>query len=217
VLQPAQCSRAVLLSVDAGQLCVYERADEREAEDLGIANLSARCREHDAIQVLRIHVLRATNPQDRARAPGPAASLHHVSAVVGNSERLSQRSQSDPEPLLTAAEVAALFKVTTRTVWRWAHDGRLERIRIGSGVTRFTAASVAALLNPTSMTRPGRPGDAAKIEGSNDPDDGDDRRGASARGAGSRLAPANIPGADGRSGVPSGGAIHRSFARSAVR
>lgn len=94
-----------------------------------------------------------------------------MSAVVGNSERLSQRSQSDLEPLLTAAEVAALFKVTTRTVWRWAHDGRLERIRIGSGVTRFTAPSVAALLKPTSMTPPGSRPDASEIEGSHNAND----------------------------------------------
>ena len=49
--------------------------------------------------------------------------------------------------LLTAAEVAALFRVEKVTVGRWARSGRLPSVRTPGGQRRFRAADVAALLN----------------------------------------------------------------------
>jgi predicted site-specific integrase-resolvase len=63
---------------------------------------------------------------------------------------------SCPEPrtgglpeLLRPEEVAAALQVTPRTVRRWGATGQLERVRLGSRLTRYTAASVAALIGST--------------------------------------------------------------------
>jgi excisionase family DNA binding protein len=69
-----------------------------------------------------------------------------MSVLDANSPSVSQTPRVVPEPLLTAGEVAAIFQVTDRTVWRWANDGCIHRIRVG-GVTRFTAESVTALID----------------------------------------------------------------------
>jgi excisionase family DNA binding protein len=50
--------------------------------------------------------------------------------------------------LLCAPEVAELLNVSVRTVQRLAAEGRLERRRLGYRTTRYTAASVAALIDP---------------------------------------------------------------------
>ncbi len=50
------------------------------------------------------------------------------------------------EPLLTPAEVAALFRVDPKTVTRWAKAGKLSAIRTLGGHRRFHAADVRALL-----------------------------------------------------------------------
>lgn len=48
--------------------------------------------------------------------------------------------------LLTATEVADLFRVDPRTVTRWALSGRLESIRTPGGHRRFSEKHVRALL-----------------------------------------------------------------------
>jgi excisionase family DNA binding protein len=56
------------------------------------------------------------------------------------------------ERLLTAAEVAALFRVGTVTVGRWALSGRLPSVRTPGGRRRYREADVAALLNEKEPT-----------------------------------------------------------------
>jgi excisionase family DNA binding protein len=66
-----------------------------------------------------------------------------------------------PEPLLTPAEVAALFRVDPKTVTRWAKAGKLSSIRTLGGHRRYRESEVRALLarlegeEPASPTAPG--------------------------------------------------------------
>lgn len=53
---------------------------------------------------------------------------------------------SIPEPLLTPAEVAALFRVDPKTVARWAKAGKLSCIRTLGGHRRFRESEVQELL-----------------------------------------------------------------------
>lgn len=53
---------------------------------------------------------------------------------------------SDPDRLLTPAEVAALFRVDPKTVTRWAKAGKLASIRTLGGHRRYREAEVMALL-----------------------------------------------------------------------
>ncbi len=50
------------------------------------------------------------------------------------------------EPLLTPAEVAALFRVDPKTVTRWARAGKLSAIRTLGGHRRFLESEVLALM-----------------------------------------------------------------------
>lgn len=52
----------------------------------------------------------------------------------------------DDHRLLTATEVAELFRVDPRTVTRWALSGRLKSIRTPGGHRRFSEHYVQALL-----------------------------------------------------------------------
>jgi excisionase family DNA binding protein len=54
------------------------------------------------------------------------------------------------EPLLTPAEVAAMFKVDPKTVTRWAAAGKITSIRTPGGHRRFREAEVQALLKANS-------------------------------------------------------------------
>jgi excisionase family DNA binding protein len=57
------------------------------------------------------------------------------------------RSDIQPEsPLLTPAEVAALFRVDPKTVTRWAQQGKLRSIRTLGGHRRYREAEVQAFL-----------------------------------------------------------------------
>jgi len=56
-------------------------------------------------------------------------------------------SSSDPDRLLTPAEVAAMFRVDPKTVTRWAKAGKLASIRTLGGHRRYRASEVEALLN----------------------------------------------------------------------
>jgi Helix-turn-helix domain len=52
----------------------------------------------------------------------------------------------DGGQLLKPAEVAAMLRVTTRTVARYAEDGRLDRVMLSSRLSRYTRESVEALI-----------------------------------------------------------------------
>lgn len=53
---------------------------------------------------------------------------------------------SKPDPLLTPAQVAAMFTVDPRTVSRWAKTGRLPCARTPGGHRRFRESVVRAML-----------------------------------------------------------------------
>ena len=50
--------------------------------------------------------------------------------------------QTQPDPLLTPAEVAALFRVNPKTVTRWARAGKITTIRTLGGHRRFRASEI---------------------------------------------------------------------------
>jgi excisionase family DNA binding protein len=53
---------------------------------------------------------------------------------------------SEPEVLLTPAEVAKLFRVDPKTVTRWAKAGKLTAIRTLGGHRRYRSSEVESLL-----------------------------------------------------------------------
>ncbi len=55
------------------------------------------------------------------------------------------------EPLLTAAEIAPLFRVGLPTIYRWADDGTLPCVKIGKTV-RFRRSEIEALLLAPAST-----------------------------------------------------------------
>ncbi len=60
----------------------------------------------------------------------------------------------DPgEPLLTPGEVAAAFRVDSKTVTRWAKAGRISSIRTPGGQRRYLEREVQALLRGEPATR----------------------------------------------------------------
>jgi len=61
---------------------------------------------------------------------------------------------SDAEPLLTPAEVAAMFRVDPKTVTRWAKAGKLSSVRTLGGHRRYLASEVRALLEGTTGREP---------------------------------------------------------------
>lgn len=52
----------------------------------------------------------------------------------------------ESEPLLTPAEVAAMFRVDPKTVTRWAKAGKLSSIRTLGGHRRYRESEVRTLL-----------------------------------------------------------------------
>jgi excisionase family DNA binding protein len=52
--------------------------------------------------------------------------------------------------MLTPAEVALLFRVTTKTVTRWAKAGKLASVRTVGGHRRYSRTEVEALLRGES-------------------------------------------------------------------
>ncbi len=63
--------------------------------------------------------------------------------------------QHEVKPLLTPAEVAALFRVDPKTVTRWANSGKLTSIRTLGGHRRYLESEVRALLDSIPMPRDG--------------------------------------------------------------
>jgi excisionase family DNA binding protein len=54
---------------------------------------------------------------------------------------------TEPVPLLTPGEVAALFRVDPKTVTRWAGQGLITSIRTPGGHRRFRENEIRALLD----------------------------------------------------------------------
>lgn len=57
---------------------------------------------------------------------------------------------TETEPLLTPAEVAAMFRVDPKTVTRWAKAGKLSSIRTLGGHRRYRESEVRELLSGVS-------------------------------------------------------------------
>lgn len=55
--------------------------------------------------------------------------------------------KQNPNIYLTPGEVAALFRVNTRTVTRWALAGKISVTRTPGGHRRFLRTEIHALLN----------------------------------------------------------------------
>ena len=65
-----------------------------------------------------------------------------------------------PEPLMTPAEVAALFGVNAKTPIRWVRAGKIDAIRTPGGTHRFREDEIRPLL-AGAPSRPLRAVDAA--------------------------------------------------------
>lgn len=63
-----------------------------------------------------------------------------------------QREEAN-DPLLTPAEVAAIFRVDPKTVTRWAAEGRITCVRTLGGHRRFRTSAVKALIERSSDKR----------------------------------------------------------------
>ncbi len=64
------------------------------------------------------------------------------------------QTHRDLEPLLTPGQVAALFRVTPKTITRWAEAGKLPVVRTLGGHRRFPAQGVQAVYDRLHGTRP---------------------------------------------------------------
>jgi excisionase family DNA binding protein len=53
--------------------------------------------------------------------------------------------------LLTPAEAARLLRVSTKTVARWAKDGRIEFVRLPSGHIRIPTEAVTRIATPEAV------------------------------------------------------------------
>lgn len=62
-------------------------------------------------------------------------------------------SENNEEPLMTAGEVAALFRVDPRTVHRWADAGKLTSVRTPTGMRRYSRCEVMALIAESRTER----------------------------------------------------------------
>ena len=63
---------------------------------------------------------------------------------------------SEPETLLTPAEVATLFRVDPKTVTRWAKAGKLTAIRTLGGHRRYRQSEVQALMKSQTSKKEGK-------------------------------------------------------------
>ena len=62
-------------------------------------------------------------------------------------------NDTETEPLLTPAEVAAMFRVDPKTVTRWAKAGKLSSIRTLGGHRRYRESEVKGLLGEMIPTQ----------------------------------------------------------------
>lgn len=56
------------------------------------------------------------------------------------------KMHDNSDPLMTPAEVAAVFRVDPKTVTRWAKEGRLEAIRTLGGHRRYRTSVITEAL-----------------------------------------------------------------------
>lgn len=56
------------------------------------------------------------------------------------------------DELLTPAEVAELVKVSTQTIKRWFHRGKIAAIMLPNDQLRFRREDIEALMTPQVMT-----------------------------------------------------------------
>lgn len=85
------------------------------------------------------HLGISANGANRLLLPLAAVTLEPMTAEV-----------NDSEPLLTPAEVAAMFRVDPKTVTRWAKAGKLSSVRTLGGHRRYLSSEVRALLDGPS-------------------------------------------------------------------
>lgn len=60
------------------------------------------------------------------------------------------------DELLLPREVAAIFRVTKRTLWNWEHKGVLVPVRLPTGQKRYRREDVEALLKERISGRESR-------------------------------------------------------------
>ena len=75
-----------------------------------------------------------------------SASAFRFVARLDNEGALVNTRPTESEPLLTPAEVAAMFRVDPKTVTRWAKAGKLSSIRTLGGHRRYRESEVRELL-----------------------------------------------------------------------
>lgn len=63
---------------------------------------------------------------------------------------MTQRTTTPAPDYLTPGQAAALAGVTTRTILRYASDGRLPSVELPTGHRRYRRADVEALLSLTA-------------------------------------------------------------------
>jgi excisionase family DNA binding protein len=54
----------------------------------------------------------------------------------------TKRAEIDEPDMLKAEEVAAIFGVTERVIWKWRSMGKLKAVKKGRRYTRFSRAEV---------------------------------------------------------------------------
>ncbi len=102
-----------------------------------------------------LRVARST-PTDDAHAPHHRHLQRRQSADDAQAAVTAlPRGAGQTERLLTAGEVAALFRVDPKTVTRWACAGRISSIRVPGGHRRFRETEVRALLGLITPAPPG--------------------------------------------------------------
>jgi excisionase family DNA binding protein len=66
--------------------------------------------------------------------------------LLDEDPQAAKTRRPEPEPMMTPAEVAALFRVDPKTVTRWAKAGKLTSIRTLGNHRRYYESEVRALL-----------------------------------------------------------------------
>lgn len=71
---------------------------------------------------------------------------------------MAENDSNQPEPLMTAEEVAARLKVSEGTVGQWVKAGRIPVVKVGK-LNRFRSADIEAWID--ERTRTSEPSKAA--------------------------------------------------------
>ena len=82
-------------------------------------------------------------PDEDERPGRPGHEGDRPDQVRGDEARETERTT---EELLTPSEVAAMFRVNTKTVTRWHRTGKVSAIRTLGGHRRFRASEIRRLL-----------------------------------------------------------------------